>query len=120
MLRLLRLLSRLGIALICISVMVTTTGAKATNRPWNGSSESFAIAAATATRNPMVSPPPSYEPNFSEWTPCSDAESLTRSEWANCSTAYTVDRMRGNLTVGLWLLVGLSTATFLLTAVRRR
>lgn len=103
-------------------MLIFTLATGSTIEAKNGPSRAHASAVRSTmpTRILTVSPPPSFEPNFDGWTPCSDAESLTLSEWANCSTAYNVDRMRSNLTVGLWVLVVLATATFVLTAIRRR
>lgn len=65
-------------------------------------------------------PPISYAPSYSDWTPCQpDEGGLTRTEWAACSTAYNLDRLRGFVTVALFLLLAVGTATFLVLALRR-
>jgi hypothetical protein len=65
------------------------------------------------------SPPESFAPSYVAWTPCSDAASLTRAEWANCSTAYSTDRMRGTVTALLFVMVIFAVASFFLIAFRR-
>lgn len=68
---------------------------------------------------PPPPPPASFAPNFLEWTPCSDADSLTRSEWATCSLASNTDEMRQTMTALLFVLVVFTVASFFLLAFRR-
>lgn len=117
LMRLLRHLPRLmAIALIFTLATATMSGTSGPAR----AQASVVHSSWTRTRTPMASPPPSFERNFDAWTPCSDGEPLTLEEWTSCSSAYNTDRLRANTSVALWLLVALGTATFLLTAIRRR
>lgn len=59
-------------------------------------------------------------PNYEAFEPCTPLDStVSRSEWAECSTAYNLDKMRQTVTVGLFLLLILVTAIFLVVAMRR-
>lgn len=60
---------------------------------------------------------PAVEPAYDEWTPCTSS-TVTVDQWANCSTAYNIDRMRQTVTVGLYLLVALGVVVVLLVAFR--
>lgn len=53
-------------------------------------------------------------PDFSNWGPCTSPETLTVAEWSACSAAYSADQTRQTVTVGLWLLVALATAAFII------
>lgn len=103
------MLLRLLTPLVALCTFTLLTGARASASP------------EPPDTTTTTTPPPSesFAPNFSEWTPCSDADSLTRSEWANCSTAYNTDRMRERTTSILFVLLAFVVATFLLAAFRR-
>lgn len=66
-----------------------------------------------------LAPTSSYEPSFSDWTPCQpETGGLTLTEWAACSTAYNTDRARSFTTVSLFIIAAFTVGSFLLLARR--
>lgn len=107
--RTLRQLLRLGLMLGLLAALSWSTDSASAQPP-------RPLSRATST---PPSPPESFAPSYVEWTPCSDAVSLTRSEWATCSQAYNTDRMRATATSLLFVIGAFTVASFLLLVFRR-
>lgn len=110
--RTLRLLLRLGrllLPLVVLCIFTDSGRASASPEP----------EPTTTTTTSTLPPSPTWVGSFGDWTPCEDRPSLTTQEWAACSTAYNVDRLRQFVTVTLFVLSSVVVAGSLAVLLRR-